>query len=159
MKLVRSFIKGKMNKSVDERLVPDGEYIDGLNVRVGSTETTDIGALENTKGNILLAELQYAGNPLSADAICIGAFEDGANDTIYWFVHDPSSSSPTGIYDAIVSYNVTNASFTYIVSFFIKCISSWNVYQNKIVIVAPYFTTTIPCDFKSPIFCSFIFVF
>jgi len=29
--LVRNFIKGRMNKSVDERLVPNGEYIDARN--------------------------------------------------------------------------------------------------------------------------------
>jgi hypothetical protein len=114
MKLLRSFIKGKMNKSVDERLLPDGEYVDALNVRVGNTETTEIGSLENTKGNIVIAELQYNNAPLSSSAVCLGAYADGANDTIYWFVHDPASSSPSGIYDAIVSYNVQNATFTYI---------------------------------------------
>ena len=46
-----NFIGGKMNKSVDERLIPDGEYIDALNVRLGSTEGTEIGAVENSKGN------------------------------------------------------------------------------------------------------------
>ena len=49
-----TFLKGVMNKSVDERLLPQGEYIDALNVRAGSTEDTEIGAIENTKGNELL---------------------------------------------------------------------------------------------------------
>ena len=39
-----NFIAGRMNKSVDERLLPPGEYIDAMNVRLGSTETTEIGA-------------------------------------------------------------------------------------------------------------------
>ena len=43
-KVQKNFIKGRMNKSVDERLVPQGEYIDALNVRLGSTEGTEIGA-------------------------------------------------------------------------------------------------------------------
>jgi hypothetical protein len=42
-KIQKNFIKGRMNKSVDERLVPQGEYIDALNVRLGSTEGTEIG--------------------------------------------------------------------------------------------------------------------
>ena len=46
--LVRNFIKGRMNKSVDERLVPNGEYIDAQNIRMGSTEDSEIGAVENT---------------------------------------------------------------------------------------------------------------
>ena len=36
--LTRNFVLGKMNKVVDERLVPNGEYIDALNIRMGSTE-------------------------------------------------------------------------------------------------------------------------
>ena len=30
--LKHNFIKGRMNKDLDERLVPDGEYRDALNV-------------------------------------------------------------------------------------------------------------------------------
>ena len=114
MKLIRSFIKGRMNKSVDERLVPEGEYIDARNVRVGNTETTDIGSLEKTKGNTQLTALEHRGQPLSSSAICLGAFQDGANDTIYWFVHDPVQPlSPTNKVDLIVSYNVINGTLDY----------------------------------------------
>ena len=49
-----SFVKGRMNKSVDERLIPPGEYVDGQNIRLGSTETTEIGAVENSRGNTQL---------------------------------------------------------------------------------------------------------
>ena len=51
-----NFIKGRMNKSVDERLLPPGEYVDALNVRLGSTEDTEIGSVENSKGNLMIAE-------------------------------------------------------------------------------------------------------
>ena len=46
-----------MNKSVDERLVPNGEYIDAINVRLGSTEESEIGSVENSKGNTKLTTL------------------------------------------------------------------------------------------------------
>jgi hypothetical protein len=36
--LTRNFIAGRMNKVVDERLLPDGEYVDAMNIRMGSTE-------------------------------------------------------------------------------------------------------------------------
>ena len=49
--LKRNFTAGKMNKVVDERLIPNGQYIDGLNIRMGSTEAAEIGVIENTKGN------------------------------------------------------------------------------------------------------------
>jgi len=105
-KIQKNFIKGRMNKSVDERLVPQGEYIDALNVRLGSTEGTEIGAVENSKGNELIVQLEFLNSPLSNQAKCIGAFEDGANETIYWFVNDPANSlSSTGKVDMIVSFN------------------------------------------------------
>jgi len=116
--ITRNFIKGRMNKSVDERLIPDGEYIDAINVRMGSTESSEIGVIENTKGNLSLTALEYNNEKLSTQAKCIGAYEDGANETIYWFVHDPffardgsgspTSLFPTGKIDLIVSYNTTD---------------------------------------------------
>ena len=114
--LVRNFIKGRMNKSVDERLVPNGEYIDAQNIRMGSTEDSEIGAVENTKGNTQLTTLVYppTGTALSANATCLGAYSDGANETMYWFVHDPSfTEGATGKLDLIVSYNMRSDLLTY----------------------------------------------
>ena len=104
--ITRTFIKGKMNKSVDERLVPDGEYINAVNVRMGSTEQSEIGVVENTKGNLGLTSLVYNGTALGASARTIGAFQDGANETLYWFVHDDNfAGSLTNKLDLIVSYD------------------------------------------------------
>lgn len=114
MLIQTNFIAGKMNKSVDERLVPLGEYVDALNVRLGSTEGTEVGAVENSKGNTVLTNLQYQNQSLSASARCLGAFEDGIKETIYWFVHDSSNiSSASGEVSLIVSYNVNVGTLTY----------------------------------------------
>ena len=54
--------------------------------------------------------------PLSVNAKCIGAFADGINQTMYWFVHDPQNgSSPSGKVDLIVSYNASNNAVKYLV--------------------------------------------
>ena len=107
-----NFIAGKMNKSVDERLVPPGEYIDALNVRLGTTEATEIGAVENSKGNSLLTNVEYAGQTVNGKTL--GVYEDGINETLYWFIHDSNNpSSPTGKVDLIVSFNTNTSSLTY----------------------------------------------
>lgn len=113
-----------MNKSLDERLIPNGEYVDAMNVRLGSTEESEVGSVESTKGNEVLTTINlgvFGGIEynLSNDAKCIGAFEDGANETIYWFIHDSNQPSvSTGKADLIVSYNVNTKSTEYhIVSF------------------------------------------
>jgi len=111
----RNFIAGKMNKVVDERLIPDGQYIDALNVRMGATEQSEIGVIENSKGNISLTALTYIdGTPLSADARCIGSLADGEKETIYWFIHDSNFPvGATGKLDMIVSFNALANVLTY----------------------------------------------
>lgn len=114
--ITRNFTAGKMNKMVDERLVPNGEYIDALNVRMGSSEGSEIGAIENSKGNTVLTDLRFLDQSLSNGARCIGAFEDGAEETLYWFVNDPSftgTGAPAGIVDLVVSFNTNLEILTY----------------------------------------------
>jgi len=109
-----NFILGRMNKSVDERLLPPGEYVDAMNVRPGSTETTEIGAVENTRGNLPLTTLRFGGSNLSNQATCLGAYADDANETMYWFVHDPANTvAPGGIVDMIVSFNTETTTLRY----------------------------------------------
>lgn len=118
-KLSRNFLGGKMNKVLDERVIPNGEYVDASNVRMGSTEHSEIGAIENSKGNLPLTTLKYTdGTVLSNDARTIGTVTDSAKETIYWFVHDPSNSVyPTGKLDLIVSFNtLTNTLIYHIIS-------------------------------------------
>ena len=103
-----------MNKSIEETLVPNGDYIDALNVRLGSTEDSEVGSVENSKGNTVLTNIEFENVSLSNNARCIGAFEDGANERIYWFVHDPAFTlGVTSKIDLILSYNTTNNSTTY----------------------------------------------
>jgi hypothetical protein len=118
--LTRNFIAGRMNKVVDQRLLPEGEYVDAMNIRMGSTEKSEVGVITNTKGNTSLTKLAYIdGTPLSVNARCIGAIDDSARETIYWFVHDPSftttesGANPTGKLDLLVSYNVLTEILTY----------------------------------------------
>lgn len=109
-----NFILGKMNKSVDERILPKGQYIDALNIRLGSTEATEVGAVENSKGNDLLTTIKYGGSNLSGNAKCIGAYEDGMRETIYWFIYDKANPvAPGGKVSLIVSYNTIQGTLQY----------------------------------------------
>ena len=56
-----SFAGGKMNKDLDERLVPNGEYRDALNIQVRTTDGDgegkgEAGTAQNIEGNIDIAE-------------------------------------------------------------------------------------------------------
>ena len=128
VKIQRNFAAGRMNKSIDERLLPNGEYVHAENVRLGSTENSEIGSVEVAKGNDqlttlgfpLVSTLIFTATPLSASATCIGSYADEPTDTIYWFVHDPAwtGAYPTGgtgtpICDMIVSYNILTQAIVY----------------------------------------------
>ena len=50
-----TFSSGKMNKDLDERLVPNGEYRDAMNIQLSTSEGSDIGAVQNILGNNLVS--------------------------------------------------------------------------------------------------------
>jgi hypothetical protein len=80
MKLTNNFVQGKMNKDLDERLIPKGQYPHAENIRVASSDASDAGAIENVKGNKALTSLGLS------DGKTIGSFTDGSNQKIYWFI-------------------------------------------------------------------------
>jgi len=49
-----TFIKSRMNKDLDARILPKGEYRDGLNVAISRSNEDTVGALENVLGNSLI---------------------------------------------------------------------------------------------------------
>ena len=53
-----TFLKSKMNKDLDSRIVPNGEYRDAKNVSVSRSEGSDVGSLENVLGNSQLTDLR-----------------------------------------------------------------------------------------------------
>ena len=86
--LTNTFTQGKMNKDLDERLVPNGQYRDALNLEVSSSEGSNIGALQTVLGNSLVDSTAQASIP--SDARCIGSAVDEENDNIYWFLASSS---------------------------------------------------------------------
>ena len=56
-----SFLRSKMNKDLDDRLIPNGEYRDAQNISVGKSEADDIGALETVLGNTLATNFGLSG--------------------------------------------------------------------------------------------------
>jgi hypothetical protein len=89
-----SFLQSKMNKDLDNRLVPNGEYRDALNISVGKSEDKDVGALEAVLGNEFIA----ANNPNNNELVCIGQVADNQNNRIFQFwttYKDPKAEEPT----------------------------------------------------------------
>ena len=77
-----NFLKGKMNKDLDERLIPKGEYREAQNVNIIESESSDASAIENIKGNIAKHVLAS----ISGSPEVIGFVSDVKNKKIYYFV-------------------------------------------------------------------------
>ena len=88
-----AFLKSKMNKDLDSRLVPSGEYRDAVNVQVIKSEGEDVGALENVQGNNIVAAFDdFIGG---VDLVSVGYFADQNTGRIYAFFTSNFSGSPT----------------------------------------------------------------
>jgi hypothetical protein len=106
--LQRTFLAGKMNKDLDERLVPDGEYRDALNITIDTSEGSNIGAVQNSLGNSKIIDISniLLGYQVAApiNPVTIGALSYESLNLIYWFVKADN-------FEGIFEYNqITNAS-------------------------------------------------
>ena len=87
-----AFVGSKMNKDLEARLVPSGEYRNAINAQISRSEGADVGALENVLGNILkvdFVKLSACGCLLKT----IGAHVDELNNFIYVFLTDHSGTA------------------------------------------------------------------
>jgi len=109
-----TFLASKMNKDVDARLLPNGEYRDALNVGINTSEGSDIGALENILGNIKVADF---GLSTTCNLEIIGKCVDEVNERLFVFITnwDDGSANNTitsigasGAKSYICMYNARN---------------------------------------------------
>ena len=133
-----TFIKSKMNKDLDSRLLPQGEYRQGINISVSTSEGSDVGALENIKGNLsLLRNLFFVEPDQNNYGIeIIGCCPNQATDKVYLFLTnfndttadqngvgvgdysqdiDGKQVKVNGTHNLIVEYNILNQSSKIIV--------------------------------------------
>ena len=86
-----NFIQGKMNKDLDDRLLPNGQYRDAQNITITKSDDSDVGVLQNVKGNLLPYENSVdviASNPRSE---VIGVYVDNQKDRVFYFVTNRST--------------------------------------------------------------------
>ncbi|TSE11273.1 hypothetical protein [Aquimarina algiphila] len=100
-RLERVFVQGKMNQDVDERLLPNGQYRKATNIRVGNSEGSDVGAIENVLGNLQLINLNLV------NGRSIGGTKDDVNEKIYWVVVSDTL-------EGIVEYDLKTNSSRYV---------------------------------------------
>ena len=96
-----SFQAGKMNKDLDERLVPNGEYRDALNIEVRTSGDSDVGTAQNIYGNIerltydatdpidLTISYHEQEDNVKIKSTTVGSITDERTNKAYFFVASP----------------------------------------------------------------------
>ena len=95
-----NFIKGRMNKDLDERLVPNGEYRDALNVEVSTSESSNAGSLQSLKGNIVVSSVDHNSSAfsISDNAVSVASYTDESTKTIFNFISKAQDLDADGVY-------------------------------------------------------------
>ena len=113
-KVQNTFLKSKMNKDLDARILPNGEYRDAQNAQISKSESANVGNLENILGNASIQSFQSLTGV--SKLVCIGNLADEVNNTVYLFFTDKDRSrndyepgyTPSGEQsnNFIISYNI-----------------------------------------------------
>ena len=89
-----TFAQGKMNKDLDERIVPNGQYRNAENIQISTSDGSDVGTVQNILGNtkqFILPKADAFGiyadedNQDVVDTVgcSIGSISDEKNDVFY----------------------------------------------------------------------------
>ena len=114
-----AFIKSKMNKDLDARLIPSGEYRNAVNAQVSKSDSADVGALENVLGNIELLDFEAITG--ISDLTCVGFLSDDSTSKMYLFFTDYTDPTPLlNTYNPnsnnfIFQYNTSNDTYKLLV--------------------------------------------
>tara|TARA_R110000764_G_scaffold165323_1_gene252262 strand:- start:2028 stop:7388 length:5361 start_codon:yes stop_codon:yes gene_type:complete len=119
-KVQNTFLKSKMNKDLDARIVPNGEYRDARNAQISKSQDAEVGNLENVLGNAL--EVNFQTKTGVAGLTCIGALTNEVASTVYLFLTNYTDSNPNepthnpSSKNFIISYNVDSNYVTVLVT-------------------------------------------
>ena len=84
--LKRNFLGARMNKDVDERILKPGEYRDANNIEISTSEGSDVGTVQNVKGNYKHSTVDNGTYGILDTASCVGSVASEETDKIYYFV-------------------------------------------------------------------------
>ena len=87
-----------MNKDLDERLVPNGEYRDALNIQIATSDGSEVGSVQSIPSNkpwLLSSDFQERlQDEYLTPSQTVGVYNDNENNHIYNFVCDSLNFTP-----------------------------------------------------------------
>jgi len=155
-----TFTAGKMNKDVDERLVPNGEYRHAENIQVRTTDGSDSGVIQNLQGNIEVGASHYQTSYSTSNyenggyTTCVGSVANEKSDKAYFFMASPKpdpwldilddslweegQSREKIFIDSIIEQDVVSGQTAPIVVDVHDIFNTYNGFLNDLAVMAPY---------------------
>ena len=87
--LKRTFTEGRMNKDLDERLVPNGQYRDAWNDEILNSDGSNVGSVQTCLGNSMISDIAPSmGTFDSIDVYssCVGHVVDDKTNRVYYLI-------------------------------------------------------------------------
>ena len=124
----RTFTAARMNKDLDERLVPNGEYRDAMNIQIRTTDGDAAGTVQNIQGN---TPFMYANSSTfgTNKSKVIGSIADEKNNKAYFLVAAPD-------------FNVTSTSISALTTWIDSIIEVDDLGFNKFIVNDLFAVTT-----------------
>ena len=101
-----TFLQSKMNKDLDARLLPNGQYRNAQNININKSEGPDAGAIENIISNLYITNFGIA----DTTAEVIGSYFDEVNERIYAFITNYNDTSINLLSNNSANLNSTDIS-------------------------------------------------
>jgi hypothetical protein len=107
-----TFLKSKMNKDLDDRIMPNGEYRDALDIIISESENGNVGTVQSILGN------KIAINRKSISTTIIGSYFDSTNNRIFLFEtdHEGNDDAPSSASCRIMLYDLSQNTLYRLVS-------------------------------------------
>ena len=91
--ITQNFSGAKMNKDLDERIVPKGQYRDALNIKISTTDSDagglgNVGTVQNIQGNRLVTTTSTTTYDGKTSKIIASIADEGTNKA-YFFTAAP----------------------------------------------------------------------
>ncbi len=108
-KAINTFLKSKMNKDLDARIIPNGEYRNAVNIQISRSEGDSVGSVENVLGNNKVFDFEAATGV--SDLYCIGYLANDQLNTVYVFLTNYPYTSQSFTNDPSYDPNAKNYIF------------------------------------------------
>ena len=107
-----------MNKDLDERLVPNGQYRDALNIQISTSDDSNVGSAQTLLGNTLRNTIEDGTYSIPTTSTCIGSIALPETDKLYYMVAGGVNNTTGAALDIqrdyIIEYDTLKKSAKYV---------------------------------------------